>query len=322
MRKAIGVLVGGWGEERDISFKTGSAVLSALEQLGYSAVQIAAGPTLADELSRSKVEVAFLALHGRMGEDGRVQGLLEILGVPYTGSGVLASALAMNKPFAKKLFRVHNLQTPPGYTLRPDDLPNLAQMHGDLGFPCVVKPSCGGSSVGASWVRDAKELACAVGLACRYGGEALVERHIRGKEVTVAVLDGTVVGSCEMVHRSSIFDFKRKYTGGTQYFLPPRVSPQRLANIEAMAAVAYRALGCRGYARIDVIAGEQENDHILEVNSLPGLTHTSLFPKIAAKAGLSFPHLVERILSLARLDNSSELPDVFSPVPPDVLAAG
>lgn len=322
MRKRIGVLVGGWGEEREISFKTGSAVLSALEQLGYCAVRIAAGPTVADELARSKVEVAFLALHGRMGEDGRVQGLLEILGVPYTGSGVLASALAMNKPFAKKLFRLHNLQTPPGYTLRPDDLPNLVPMHGDLGFPCVVKPSCGGSSVGASCVGEAKELTGAVHLACRYGGEALVERHIRGKEVTVAVLDGAVLGSCEIVHRSSIFDFKRKYMSGTQYFLPPRVSPQRLGNIEAMAAVAYRALGCRGYARIDVIAGEQENDHILEVNSLPGLTHTSLFPKIAAKAGLSFPQLVDRILSLARLDSASEIPDLLSPERPHVLAAG
>jgi D-alanine-D-alanine ligase len=121
--------------------------------------------------------------------------------------------------------------------------------------------------------------------------------------------------------RRSSFDFNRKYTGGTQYFLPPRVSPQRLGNIEAMAAIAYRALGCRGYARIDFIAGERENDHILEVNSLPGLTHTSLFPKIAAKAGLSFPQLVERILALAQLDSAAEMPDVLSPHRPHVLAA-
>jgi D-alanine-D-alanine ligase len=321
MRQRIGVLVGGWGEEREISFKTGAAVLSALEELGNPAVRIVASSTLPEELARNRVEVAFLALHGRMGEDGRVQGLLEVLGVPYTGSGVLASALAMNKPFAKKLFRLHNLQTPPGYTVQPSHIPSLGERHGDLGFPCVVKPSSGGSSVGASRVCEAKELASAVGLACRYGGEALVERHIRGKEVTVAVLDGTVLGTCEMVHRASIFDFKRKYTGGTQYFLPPRLSTQRLGNIEEMASVAYRALGCRGYARIDFIAGERENDHILEVNSLPGLTQTSLFPKIAAKAGLSFPQLVERILGLARLDSAAELPDVLSPDHPHVLAA-
>src|SRR5215472_10983787 len=148
MRQRIGVLVGGWGGESDISMKTGSAVISALEELGQCPRRIVAGPCLAEELAEARVDVVFNALHGRMGEDGRVQGLLEIQAIPYTGSGVLASALAMNKPFAKKLFRLHNLQTPPGYTARPSDASNAQKLHGDMGFPCVVKPACGGSSLG------------------------------------------------------------------------------------------------------------------------------------------------------------------------------
>jgi len=314
MRERIGVLVGGWGEESDISVKTGSAVISALEELGRSARRVIAGPGLAEELRSSRVDVVFNALHGRMGEDGRVQGLLEVHGMPYTGSGVLASALAMNKPIAKKLFRLHNLQTPPGYTARPNDASNAQKLHGDMGFPCVVKPACGGSSLGVKKVCVASQLEPAIRLACRYGGVAIVERYIRGKEVTVGLLDGVVLGSCEVAYRSALFDHRHKYSGGTQYFLPPRLSAQRLGNIEAMAAIAYRAIGCRGYARIDFIAGEQQNDHILEVNTLPGLTHTSLLPKIAAKAGITFPELVNRILVLARLDGEVE--------PADVLASG
>jgi len=321
MRQRIGVLVGGWGEETDISVKTGAAVISALEELGHCVRRIGAGPGLAEELAEAGVDVVFNALHGRMGEDGRVQGLLEVLDFPYTGSGVLASALAMNKPFAKKLFRLHNLQTPGGYATRPSDVSAVEELHQDMGFPCVVKPACGGSSVGATKVCVPSHLAPAIRLARRYGGEALVERYIRGKEVTVGLLDGMVLGSCEVAYRSPLFDHRRKYLGGTQYFLPPRLSAQRLGNIEAMAALAYRAIGCRGYARIDFIAGEQENDHILEVNTLPGLTHNSLLPKIAAKAGITFPELVSRILALARLDGEAEPPDVLAPGS-QVLAAG
>jgi len=152
MRQRIGVLVGGWGEESDISVKTGSAVISALEELGQCPRRVVAGPGFFEELAEARVDVVFNALHGRMGEDGGNQGLLEVQAIPYTGSGVLASALAMNKPFAKKLFRLHNLQTPAGYTARSSDAPGVEQLHGDMGFPCVVKPACGGSSVGVTKV--------------------------------------------------------------------------------------------------------------------------------------------------------------------------
>jgi len=295
--------MGGWGEEREISVKTGEAICAALESRGHTVTRIFAGSGLDKALRASDIEVAFLALHGRVGEDGKVQGLLEVMELPYTGSGVLASALAMNKPFAKKLFRLHNLPTPCGYTIGRDQADSAQDSHLDLGFPCVVKPSCGGSSVGLKVVHRAEDLAPAVRAACCYGGEALVERMVKGRELTVGILDGQVVGSCEVAHGSAAFDFDRKYKGGSRYFLPPRLSSTRVANIEALALAAYRALGCRGYGRVDLISSEADNDVILEVNTLPGLTPVSLLPKIARHAGLSFEDLVERILAGAARDD-------------------
>jgi D-alanine-D-alanine ligase len=304
MGKRVGVLMGGWGEEREISLKTGEAVVAALEEQGHTVTRVFAGPGLDRVLRAAEMDVAFLALHGRMGEDGKVQGLLELLELPYTGSGVMASALAMNKPFAKKLFRLHNLPTPQGYCIGRDELHLLQERHGDLGFPCVVKPACGGSSVGLAMVSDAEALSFAVAEACRYGGEALVERFVRGREVTVGILGGEVLGSCEIASPREGFDYDAKYKGGSRYFLPPRLSPTRVGNVEALALAAWRALGCRGYGRVDLICSDEENDVVLEVNTLPGLTPMSLLPKIAAQRGIDFPQLCGRILSLATRDEA------------------
>jgi D-alanine-D-alanine ligase len=304
MGKRVGVLMGGWGEEREISLKTGEAVVAALEAQGHSVARVFAGPGLDRVLRQADMEVAFMALHGRMGEDGKVQGLLELLELPYTGSGVLASALAMNKPFAKKLFRLHNLPTPQGYKIGRSELAVLAERHGDLGFPCVVKPACGGSSVGLALVHEAEALPGAVSEACRYGGEALVERFVRGREVTVGILGGEVLGSCEISYPREGFDFEAKYKGGSRYFLPPRMSATRVANVEQLALAAWQALGCRGYGRVDLMCSDEENDVVLEVNTLPGMTPTSLLPKIAAQRGISFPQLCERILELASRDEA------------------
>jgi len=314
--KQVAVLMGGWGEEREISVKTGEAVAAALESRGHQVTRVLAGPGLDQTLRATGAEVAFVALHGRMGEDGKVQGLLEVLGLPYTGSGVMASALAMNKPFAKRLFRHHNLETPSGYAVRRGEVHAASSLHGDLGFPCVVKPALGGSSVGLSVVRASDGLGPAVALACRYGGEALVERRVEGKEITVGILGDQVLGTCEISHGADAFDFRSKYGGGSRYHLPARLPPARLANIEEVALKAYRALGCRGYGRVDLIASSGGNDVLLEVNTLPGMTGHSLLPKIARKAGLSFEDLAERILLSARLDDSSvsEAPPAAAPV--------
>jgi D-alanine-D-alanine ligase len=291
--------MGGWGDERDISLKTGDAVMRALESRGHRATGIIAGPGLDQMLRTTAVDVAFLALHGQMGEDGRVQGLLEVMGIPYTGSGVLASALAMNKPKAKELFRLHNLNCAPGYTLHAAQLVDptgLATLHGDLGFPCVVKPAHGGSSVGLSWVMNEVDLRSACLRALALGDAALVERWVPGREITVGVLDGEVLGSCEIDSAGPLLDFRSKYQGGARYHLPPRLSATRRLNIETMALTAYRALDCRGAARVDLRVEDEGNETVLEVNTLPGLTPVSLLPRIAAHAGLSFADLVERIL--------------------------
>ncbi|HEX8701664.1 MAG TPA: D-alanine--D-alanine ligase [Myxococcaceae bacterium] len=324
MGKRVGVLMGGWGEEREISLKTGEAVVAALEAQGHTVTRVFAGPGLDRVLRSAELDVAFLALHGRMGEDGKVQGLLELLELPYTGSGVMASALAMNKPFAKKLFRLHNLPTPQGYRIGRNELDSLQERHGDLGFPCVVKPACGGSSVGLAMVNDAETLTGAVAEACRFGGEALVERLVRGKEVTVGILDGEVLGSCEISYPREGFDYEAKYKSGARYFLPPRLSPTRLANVEHLALAAWEALGCRGYGRVDLICSDEENDVVLEVNTLPGMTPTSLLPKIAAHRGISFPQLVERILSLATRDEAgvAEAPGTATVQPAPLRAVG
>ena len=302
--RRIGVLMGGWGEERDVSMKTGEAIALALEANGQQVARLFAGPGLDTTVREAGIDVAFLALHGRMGEDGRVQGLLEVMGIPYTGSGVLGSALAMNKGVAKKLFRQHNLATPTGYVVQAARVKDVPTLHADLGFPCVVKPASSGSSVGLTLVHTREQLEPAIALACRFGGEALVERFVKGREVTVAILDGVVLGTCEVSHDGSVFDTTTKYDGGAKYHLPPRLPATRVANIEQMALTAARALGCRGAVRVDFIVPEVGNEVVLEVNTLPGMTRVSLFPKIAKAAGLGFEDLVERILSGARLDGA------------------
>ncbi len=301
MVRRVAVLMGGWGEEREISLSTGEAVAKALERLGRKVHRVTAGPGLFDALRAAPVDAAFLALHGRMGEDGKVQGLLEVLGLPYTGSGVLASALCMDKPMAKKVLRFHNISTPASYTASIDQLDSALQLHGDLGYPAVVKPACSGSSCGVSVVREPGELLPALREACRFGGLALVERFVRGREVTVAILGDRALGSCEIAPPREVFDFEGKYRGGSCFYLPPRLSDTRLANIEALALAAHQALGCRGYSRVDLISSDSDNDLVLELNTLPGMTPTSLFPKIAEAAGLSFEELVEAILDRAEL---------------------
>ena len=296
--------MGGWGEEREISVKTGEAIATALETTGHEVTRVFAGPGLDKALRSAQIDVAFLALHGRMGEDGKVQGLLEVLGIPYTGSGVLASALAMNKPFAKKLFRQHNLATPLGYSVRRADCEGALDLHLDLGFPCVVKPAHGGSSVGLSVVLGADQLVPAISHACRFGGEALVERMVKGREVTVGVLGDTVLGSCEISYPGSTFDYQTKYqSGGARYHLPPRLSATRVTNVEAMALAAYRALGCRGWGRADLM--RRASDHkpfLLEMNTSPGMTTHSLVPISARAAGISYEQLCVDLLAAASLD--------------------
>ncbi len=305
--RKIGVLLGGVSSEREVSLRTGEAVLKALRERGHDAIPIYVDGDIDVALRQEQIDVAFIALHGRLGEDGCVQGLLELLGIPYTGSDVMASALAMHKGKAKELFRLHNLPTPAYYTLTADDLGDLPGAHGDFGFPCVVKPIREGSSVCVAICQSLEELAPAVERALCFDHEVLVERFIAGREVSVAVLDNRALGACEIAPREGFYDYQNKYTkGATDYFVPPRLSPERYRGVLAQAQRAHKAHRCAGASRVDMIVSDSGNEFILEVNTVPGLTPTSLLPKIADAAGISFGELCEMMLAGASLTSRRE----------------
>lgn len=295
-KKKIGVLMGGTSEEREISLKTGRAVLGALLEKGYRAVAVDAGRDLAGKLGAGKIEVAFIALHGRFGEDGCVQGLLEVMGIPYTGSGVRASAMAMDKAVAKKLMEWHGVSTPRSLvhdgkravTLRP---------------PLVVKPACQGSAIGVSIVKSRSGLKKALELAGSFGGGVLVEKYIEGREITIGILDGAVLPTIEIRPRKGFYDYKAKYTKGMTDFLVPAPIAKAVDKRAAREALAaYRALGCRGAARVDLMLAKNGTPYVLEVNTVPGMTELSLLPRAAEAAGMDYPALVEEILKGAGLD--------------------
>jgi D-alanine-D-alanine ligase len=302
--RRIGVLLGGQSTEREISLRTGEAVLAALTARGHAAIPIYVDGDVDVALRQERIDAAFIALHGRGGEDGCVQGLLEMLGIPYTGSGVLASALAMHKGKAKELFRLHNLPTPAYYTLSAAEAHDAHGVHGDFGYPCVVKPIREGSSVGVSICQTPGELAPAVERALCFDDELLVERFISGQEVSVAILGDRALGAVEIAPRDGFYDYGNKYTrGATDYYLPPRLSPERYRGVLVQALRAHTALGCRGATRVDMMVSESGNEFVLEVNTVPGLTPTSLVPKIADAAGISFGELCEVMLAGAALDS-------------------
>jgi D-alanine-D-alanine ligase len=299
--------MGGASTEREISLRSGQAVTAALERLGHDVTPIVLGagvdPFLA--LSAAGIDAAFLALHGRFGEDGCVQGLLELLQIPYTGSSVLSSALAMDKLKAKEMFRLHNVPTPPYYVLDADQADDLDEVHGSFGFPVVVKPRREGSSIGISRASSPAELSAAVELALGFDRSLVVERFVKAKEIAVGILDGRVLGAIEVAPKSGFYDFESKYTpGATEYFMPARLPETRYRGVLNLAERAAQALDTSGAVRVDLMVTEGQNEYVLEVNTLPGMTPTSLLPKIAAAAGFDFDALCGAILDRATLHAS------------------
>lgn len=298
----VGILMGGMSSERDVSLRTGEAIFDALQERGYDVVKIRVDRQIDRALREHPIDVAFLALHGTYGEDGCIQGLLEILGIPYTGSSVMASSLAMDKLKSKQLFRLYNVPTPPYYLVHEQKLSELEEIHGSFGFPTFVKPRCQGSSVGAGRASNMVELKARCTEALRYDEFALVERFVAGREVTVGLLDGKALGALEIVPKTGIYDYATKYhTTGNEYHLPARLSPTRYKGVLNLAERAVQALDVRGATRVDLLVTEGENEYVLEVNTLPGMTATSLLPKIAKGAGYDFGDLCEAILQRARL---------------------
>lgn len=300
--KKVAVLYGGRSSEREVSLKTGAAIADALRGRGHDVVLVDVDLEVAARLREAGAAVAFIALHGRWGEDGCVQGLLESLAIPYTGSGVMASAMGMDKIVSKAVFRTLGLTVTEYVVISPERAASVTASDVPFGLPCVVKPSGEGSSVGVHLVKDPAALAAACQDAAGYKGDVLVERYVKGKEIQVAVLDGKALGVIEVVPANEFYDYAAKYTAGTtQYFHPARIPEAHARVVSEAAEKAHRGLGCAGVTRTDFIQVADGTAFILEVNTLPGMTATSLVPKIAAGVGIPFPDLCERLLDSASL---------------------
>lgn len=307
--------MGGISAERGVSLRSGAAVFNALSALNYNTVAIDVGPDICEALRREKIEMAFLALHGGYGENGAIQGLLEVMGIPYTGSGVLASALAMDKEASKKIFLYHKIQVPSfGVISREYVVCSQASGTKDYGLrtmdfelPWVIKPATEGSSIGVNIVSDKSLLDSAIEEALRLSERVIVEKYIEGKEIHVGILNNRILGSVEVRPKLKFYSYEAKYTPGlTEYILPPDMQPDVIRKTEERALSAYKALGCKGAARVDLIVDNEDVSYVLEVNTIPGMTETSLLPKIADMAGLGFPSLIEEILKDAITDKRSE----------------
>jgi D-alanine-D-alanine ligase len=298
--KKIGVLLGGLSSEREVSVASGTAILKALQEKGYRAVAIDVGRDVAEKIHEQGIEAAFIALHGKFGEDGAIQGMLEVMGIPYTGSGILASALGMNKTVSKQVFRSQGLLVGPYEVISAGSVDEAHSIVTHLRYPVVIKPNAEGSSVGVSLVFKEKEIRPAVELAFKYGDEVLIEKFINGKEVQVGILGDRALGAIEIVPKRAFYDYAAKYEKGmSDHFFPARIPEADYQRTLEAGLAAHRAIGCRGYSRVDFIVDENGAPHILEVNTLPGMTATSLLPDIAKGVGISFPELVEEILRLA-----------------------
>ena len=300
----IGVLMGGPSSERDISLKSGNAVLSALKGAGADVLGI-------DIMSDNKennirlldsyvLDCAFIALHGRFGEDGTIQDVLERMGIPYTGSGIEASRLAMDKIGSLALFKEGGLAVPESYSLSRDSYSPGMPVKNYLGFPVVVKPANHGSSIGLSIVEDEAPLATAIETAFRFDERVIVERYIPGRELTVGVLGEEPLPVIEIVPKHKFFDFEAKYHSGlTDYLVPAPLSPDVERKVRQAGLKAHKLLGCFGCSRTDIILDERDVPYILEINTIPGMTSTSLLPKAAAVLGMDFTSLCVNLLELA-----------------------
>lgn len=311
-KKRIGVLFGGISAEREVSLKSGKAVFNALDNKGYNVALLDIQDNVCELLKKEKIEVAFLVLHGGWGEDGGIQGLLEVMNIPYVGSKVMASALAMDKEASKKMFIYHGLSVPQFVVLykdvfHPDNFKNKSE--GGISFiqqsinfpmPWVVKPATEGSSVGVNIVKNPDQILDAVKIAFDYGNRIIVEKYTKGKEIQIGILGDKILGGVEVRPSLEFYSFEAKYTAGlTKYILPPEVDEETYERLKLAGLKAHNALACEGASRVDLILDESNNIYVLEVNTIPGMTETSLLPKIAGLSGLDFTALVEEMLNNA-----------------------
>lgn len=294
----VAVLLGGKSAEREISLTTGRAVAAALRELGHEVAEVDAAGDVAGELKTFDPDAAFIALHGRWGEDGTIQGLLEILSIPYTGSGVAASALAMDKTLTKAMFAACHVPSLPYQVLGATE--GAADIH--YPPPYVIKPPREGSSIGVIIVRSADEAEAGVAEARKHSPDLLIEKYVYGRELTVSVIDGEPLPIIEIMPVKGFYDFDNKYKpGGAVHTCPARLTEEEARAVRHAALAAVRALGCSGASRADVLLDDAGEPWVLEVNTIPGMTPLSLLPEAAAAAGMDFKALVARILAGAAL---------------------
>jgi D-alanine-D-alanine ligase len=296
--------MGGVSQEREVSLRTGRAIYDALRNKHYrvSALDVTGG--IAQTLRARKIATAFIALHGRGGEDGTIQGMLEIMGIPYTGSGVLASALALHKGMTKHILLCHGIPTADFQIISADHI-KAAQFQRSirLPLPLVIKPVSEGSTIGTTVVRSRRVLREACRTAARYDRQILVEQFIEGREITAGIVNGRALPLIEIVPRQGFYDFTSKYSPGhTTYILSPRMKERTAHLIQDLSLRTYHALGCEGAARVDLMLTHRtDQPFVLEINTIPGMTATSLLPMAAKHAGIDFDDLVEQIMLTARL---------------------
>jgi D-alanine-D-alanine ligase len=304
----VAVLKGGPSLERQVSLRSGARVEDALQRLGHDVMPIDVAADLIERLEADRPDVAFLALHGRGGEDGTVQELLDITGIPYTGSGVLACIRSVDKVLTKHLLLEAGMPTPEFFAFSEtafkelgarDALPAIEER---LAFPIVVKPAAQGSALGVKFARTPEDVPAALVAAFSYDSRVLLERHVAGRDVAVSVLDGEALPVVEAVPRDEDFyDFESRYEiGRTEFVCPANLSPEQTVRTQELAVAVYDLLGCRGFARVDLMVEDGSGEPlVLEVNAIPGLTETSLLPMAAEASGISFDDLIAKILDLA-----------------------
>jgi D-alanine-D-alanine ligase len=311
--RKVAVLKGGRSLERSVSLRSGAHVQEALQRLGHDVVALDAGPEVIAELLAAKPDVAFIALHGRDGEDGTVQGLLEAIGTPYTGSGPAACMCCTDKVLAKHLMRDAGVPTPEFHALRETSIKELGaaaamgEIERRLGFPLVVKPAVGGSALGVKFARTGDELPGSLVGAFSYDRSVLIERYVKGRDLAVSVVDGAEAGAMalpvvEAVPREEDFyDYESRYEiGMTTFVCPADLGAETTERAQELAVRVYELLGCHGVARVDLMLEEGTGElWVLETNVVPGLTETSLLPQAADAAGIGFDELVARILDSA-----------------------
>ncbi len=300
----IGIILGGSSSEREVSLRSGDNVFQAIKRKGYNAVKIDLNKNIVENLKKEKIDIAYIILHGAPGEDGTIQGLLEILGIPYTGSGILGSAISLNKIVTKQLFVANNIPTPPAVILRDKFTKIEKEEVLKLGFPVMLKPASEGSSIGVKKIYNLEELEENIDDFLKKYRDGIIEKYIRGKDITVGVIEVNkqikALPILELLPESDFYDYEAKYTKGkTKFILPAELNAEITEKVKELAVKAHKAVWCYGVSRVDMVVDQEGNIYVLEVNSIPGMTETSDLPAEAKTDGIEFDELVEIILQSA-----------------------